>query len=90
MPGGNVRLIRNHEMRDHAADDVAIGSPHYDSRASGGTTSLEIRISERAGDLAVELVDEFVSLAGTTVNCAGGSHPLGQLAVLRGDHARSR
>ena len=77
LPNGNVRLIRNHEMRDHAADEVAIGSPHYDSRASGGTTSLEIRISERDGDLAVELVDEFVSLAGTTVNCAGGPTPWG-------------
>ena len=72
LPNGNVRLIRNHEMIDPATAGIAIGDPHYDSRASGGTTSLEVRISEQDGELAVELVDEFVSLAGTLRNCAGG------------------
>jgi len=78
LPNGNVRLIRNHEMVDSAETGIPIGDPHYDRRASGGTTSLEVRISERDdGELAVELVDEFVSLAGTLVNCAGGSTPWG-------------
>ncbi len=78
LPNGNVRLIRNHEMVDSAETGIPIGDPHYDSRASGGTTSLEVRISERGdGELAVELVDEFVSLAGTLVNCAGGPTPWG-------------
>ena len=77
LPNGNVRLIRNHEMVDSADVGVPIGDPHYDSRASGGTTSLEVRISVQDGELAVELVDEFVSLAGTTVNCAGGPTPWG-------------
>ena len=77
LPNGNVRLIRNHEMDDYAAEAVPIGDPHYDSRASGGTTSLEVGVSVSGGELAVELVDEFVSLAGTMVNCAGGPTPWG-------------
>ncbi len=77
LPNGNVRLIRNHEMVDKADKAQPIGEPHYDPRASGGTTSLEVRIAEADGDLSVELVDEFVSLAGTTVNCAGGPTPWG-------------
>ena len=79
LPNGNVRLIRNHEMVDSATSPHArpIGEPYYDPRATGGTTSLEVRISESAGELAVELVDEFVSLAGTCVNCAGGPTPWG-------------
>ena len=77
LPNGNVRLIRNHEMVDKAENSLPIGDPHYDPRASGGTTSLEVRITETGGELGVELVDEFVSLAGTAVNCAGGSTPWG-------------
>lgn len=79
LPNGNVRLIRNHEMRDTASSSHArpIGEPYYDRLATGGTTSLEVRIAETAGDLSVELVDEFVSLAGTCVNCAGGPTPWG-------------
>ncbi|MDE2796024.1 MAG: DUF839 domain-containing protein [Gemmatimonadota bacterium] len=77
LPNGNVRLIRNHEMVDDAINSRPIGEPFYDPRASGGTTSLEVRISGTSGDLSVELVDEFVSLAGTRVNCAGGQTPWG-------------
>ena len=77
LANGNVRLIRNHEMKDSASGGRPIGQPHYDARASGGTTSLEVRISGQGGGLSVELVDEFVSLAGTSTNCAGGPTPWG-------------
>ena len=77
MANGNVRLIRNHEMVDPPDTARPIGSPHYDAAGSGGTTSLEVRISGEGGELGVELVDEFASLAGTRVNCAGGPTPWG-------------
>ena len=77
LPNGNVRLIRNHEMDDYADEAVPIGEPHYDGRASGGTTSLEVSVAVSGSEVAVELVDEFVSLAGTMVNCAGGPTPWG-------------
>ena len=77
LPNGNTRLIRNHEMVDEPDAVRAFGEPYYDARASGGTTSLEVRISGSGNDLNVELVDEFASLAGTVVNCAGGPTPWG-------------
>ena len=77
LPNGNLRLIRNHEMVDSAARGSPIGSPFYDGKSSGGTTSLEVRISGSGEGLRVELVDEFVSLAGTLNNCAGGPTPWG-------------
>ena len=77
LPNGNVRLIRNHEMIDEADEARPIGQPAYDARGSSGTTSLEVRVSGSGVDLTVELIDEFVSLAGTRVNCAGGPTPWG-------------
>ncbi|MGI9627472.1 MAG: alkaline phosphatase PhoX [Longimicrobiales bacterium] len=77
LPNGNVRLIRNHEMVNRPEDGVAFGSPNYDPKAAGGTTSLEVSISGEGAELDVQLVDEFPSLAGTVVNCAGGPTPWG-------------
>jgi secreted PhoX family phosphatase len=76
LPNGNVRLIRNHENRDPAATARVKGdvSRAYDSRAGGGTTSLEVRV---ATDGSATLVRDFVSLGGTIVNCAGGPTPWG-------------
>ncbi|MGH7357965.1 MAG: alkaline phosphatase PhoX [Candidatus Rokuibacteriota bacterium] len=69
--GDKVRLVRNHEQTQPnpvgAFGDV---SKAYDTRAPGGTTTLEI--SPRA-----EEVESWVSLNGTTFNCAGGQSPWG-------------
>lgn len=76
LPNGNVRLIRNHEMRDTAATAAAFGDPAraYDPKGPGGTTSLEVRVR---ADGRPEVVKSFISLSGTHVNCAGGPTPWG-------------
>jgi secreted PhoX family phosphatase len=68
---GKVRLIRNHEQTQPnpvgAFGDTATA---YDPAAPGGTTTLEI--SPRGDE-----VSSWVSLNGTTFNCAGGASPWG-------------
>jgi len=70
--GGKVRLIRNHEQTQPAVvtafGDTSKGV--YDPNAPGGTTTLEI--SPKA-----DQVESWVSLNGTTFNCAGGESPWG-------------
>jgi uncharacterized protein len=69
-PGGTVRLIRNHEVRTTPESSVGrvIGPPSamYDPLGVGGTTTLDFDPHKQ------ELVQDFVSLSGTIVNCAGG------------------
>jgi hypothetical protein len=63
---GRIRLIRNHEQTQPGVVG-AFGdtSAAFDTQAPGGTTTLEI--TPRA-----EQVRSWVSLNGTTFNCAGG------------------
>jgi hypothetical protein len=67
--GGKVRLIRNHEAFQ-PGNVGAFGdlSEAYDPQGPGGTTTLEI--TPRA-----EEVRSWVSLNGTSFNCAGGATP---------------
>jgi secreted PhoX family phosphatase len=76
MPDGSVRLIRNHEDKDLPGVARVLGDPRlaYDRRAGGGTTTIELGVSS---DGTPEIVRDFVSLGGTTVNCAGGPTPWG-------------
>jgi hypothetical protein len=68
-PGGTIRLIRNHEVRN-AAGDMTLGVPHagtpYDARGMGGNITIDF------DPAAMRPVREFVSLCGTIVNCSGG------------------
>ena len=70
LPNGNIRLIRNHEVRRRPrSEDVP--NLVYDPGAGGGTTSMEIDPVTR------EVVRDFVSLTGTAINCAGAATPWG-------------
>ncbi len=76
--GGNrVRLVRNHEIRNGRNDPnrrpLASGNL-YDDFAPSGNTTLEVEVRP---DGSAELKRDFVSLAGTYVNCAGGETPWG-------------
>lgn len=76
--GGNrVRLVRNHEVRngwnDPNRQPLASGNL-YDEFAPSGNSTLEVEVRP---DGAAELKRDFVSLAGTYVNCAGGETPWG-------------
>jgi len=65
---GEVRLIRNHEDRNAAGQGSVGGDPaaRYDPQGGGGTSTLVYDERRR------ELVSDYISLNGTTVNCAGG------------------
>lgn len=79
LPNGNVRLIRNHEIRDSASVAAPFGPNPYDMKAGGGTTSLEVAVRhDRSGTIReLEVLAEYPSLTGTHVNCAGGPTPWG-------------
>jgi secreted PhoX family phosphatase len=63
-----VRLVRNSEDRNPVGTGGLVGdrSKAYDPTAFGGTTTLVYDEHRR------KLVQDFVSLNGTTTNCAGG------------------
>src|SRR5690606_6910737 len=63
-------LVRNHEQSNNGTPAVAPRELTYDPAATGGTTTLEV---DRDGNL----LTQYVSLAGTAVNCAGGRTPWG-------------
>lgn len=70
-PNGTTILIRNHELSP--GDKPSVIASHqnkFDRRSSGGTTTLII-------DSDRNVIEEYVSLAGTNRNCAGGTTPWG-------------
>jgi secreted PhoX family phosphatase len=69
-PGKTIRLVRNHEVADDGAPlgDVARS---YDTKTRGGTTTLAIDAKDRT------LLGDWVSLTGSSFNCAGGATPWG-------------
>lgn len=70
-PHGSTYLVRNHECRVGVRNPVAGPASHtYDPQGPGGTTTLKV---DRHG----HVLEEYVSLAGSFVNCAGGPTPWG-------------
>jgi secreted PhoX family phosphatase len=70
-----VRLVRNHEMRDAPGSQPPLSSTNvYDPMANGGNTTLVVEVADSG---RVRLESHFVSLSGTSVNCAGGITPWG-------------
>jgi len=71
-PRGATLLVNNHELGGPRADwDHPVPTPEglvYDPAAAGGCTVVEVR-----GDQ----VAEWVGIAGTSTNCAGGRTPWG-------------
>jgi secreted PhoX family phosphatase len=67
LPNGNSLLVRNHEI-NNAGTPVGDASLAYDGHGRGATTTIEVT---RFG----EVVDSYVSLNGTMMNCAGGATP---------------
>ncbi len=63
-----VRLIRNHEDRAAPGQGSVLGpmATKYDINGGGGNTTLDYDEQTRT------LVQDFISLNGTIVNCAGG------------------
>ena len=76
LPGGKVRLIRNHENRDTPLTATLKGDRTlaYDPKAGGCTVTLDVQTPRNGPPIALR---EFVSLSGTIVNCAGGPTPWG-------------
>jgi secreted PhoX family phosphatase len=68
---GNTILIRNHEVNlGQTPAIVAPKAKQYDTLTGGGTTTLIL-------DSNNKLIKQYVSLAGTSRNCAGGATPWG-------------
>jgi uncharacterized protein len=64
-------LVRNHELRPDIKNGVsATEAQKYDTLSQGGTTTLVI-------DSNRQLIEQYVSLAGTNINCSGGVTPWG-------------
>lgn len=70
-PDGKIRLLRNHEESSGSTVPPIADENAYDSHAGGGVVTLEVDPESR------ELLRDFISLNGTTVNCDGGATPWG-------------
>lgn len=68
--GNELRLVRNHEVRDVTLP-LSPGPWAYDALSGGGTTTIVVDPVTRLP------LRQFASLSGTLSNCAGGPTPWG-------------
>ncbi|QJY49165.1 alkaline phosphatase PhoX [Pseudonocardia broussonetiae] len=81
--GGGFTLVNNHEIGGNEPFRVpARDGLTYDPGAGGGTTNIEV-------DADGERVGEYVSVAGTHNNCAGGVTPWGTWLTCEETEARA-
>lgn len=73
---GLVRLVRNHENRTQPSP---LGGGGYDPARFGGTTTMEFDVTDpsNAAKDAGRFRGQWVSIRGTSTNCAGGLTPWG-------------
>lgn len=73
---GLVRLVRNHENRTQPSP---LGGGGYDPARFGGTTTMEFDVTDPADTAkdAGRFRGQWVSIRGTSTNCAGGLTPWG-------------
>ena len=73
---GLARLVRNHENTEEVSP---LGGGGYDPARYGGTTTMEFDITNPADASrdAMRFRGQWVSIRGTSTNCAGGLTPWG-------------
>jgi len=69
-PGNTTILVRNHELTSSSTYPVVGATRYSDGAALGGTTTVVVGPNRK-------VQKDFVSIAGTRTNCAGGPTPWG-------------